>query len=136
MLLQLHTGRVQGYQDGQGPLIYLVSTVEAVAASGCGFVFSDGHGSAAFTSWFASLSDLDRLDWVAVYAKYWKDEIEDMDRQRKKQAEFLVHKSCPWDLIQEIAVQNPATKTRVEAILASAPVNMRRPVNVRPEWYY
>ncbi len=136
MLLQLHSGRVEGYKDGQEPLIYVVSTAEAVTASGRGFVFSDGHGSAAFTSWFSDLADMDRVDWTAAYARYWKDDIDDMDRQRKKQAEFLVHQMCHWDLIQEVAVLNQATRLRVETILAGFPSKLRRPVNVRPEWYY
>lgn len=43
MLFQLKTGWVEGYTDGQDPLIYLVSTAQAVRDSGRGFVFSDGH---------------------------------------------------------------------------------------------
>lgn len=50
MLLNLKTGRVQGYDEGQAPLIYLVTSVERVQESGCQFVFSDGHGLAAYTS--------------------------------------------------------------------------------------
>lgn len=52
MLLQLKTGQVAGYSQGQSPLIYLVSSVDAVQAAGCRFVFSDGHGIATFTHWF------------------------------------------------------------------------------------
>jgi len=100
MLLQLHTGRVTGYTERQDPLIYLVSTAQAVRSSGTGFVFSDGHGIARFTNWFDKLSDLDKVDWDAVYATIWKDTVDDMDRQRRKQAEFLVHQQCAWDLIQ------------------------------------
>lgn len=40
MLYQLHTGWVQGYDEGQQPLIYLVSSVQAIEQSGVGFVFS------------------------------------------------------------------------------------------------
>lgn len=50
MLFQLHTGWVEGYSEGQGPLIYLVSTVDAIAQAGLRFVFSDGHGIAASPS--------------------------------------------------------------------------------------
>ena len=39
-----------------------------------------------------------------VYQRYWKDNLDDMDRQRRKQAEFLVHRFCDWSLINEIAV--------------------------------
>jgi hypothetical protein len=59
-----------------------------------------------------------------------------MDRQRRKQAEFLVHRFCDWSLIEEIAVLNEAMKHRVEAVL-DAFTGHRRPVaNVRPQWYY
>ena len=77
-----------GYDEGQEPIIYLVSTAQRVVNSGAGFVFSDGHGIAAYTGWYDDLEDLDEVDWQIVYANYWKDTVEDMDRQRKKQAEI------------------------------------------------
>ena len=33
---------------------------------------------------------LDQVDWETVYQCYWRDEVGDMDRQRRKQAEFLM----------------------------------------------
>jgi len=135
MLLQLKTNRVLGYTEGQQPLIYLVSTAQSVAAK-CGFVFSNGHGIAAFTEWFDDLSRLDEVDWNMVYQRHWADNIQDMDRQRRKQAEFLVYRSCPWTLITEIGVVNREAKLRVEAILNGFDANMRRPVSVRSAWYY
>lgn len=136
MLYQLHTGWVEGYNEGQEPLIYLVSTAQAVAASGVDFVFSDGHGIAGFTKWFDNLDDLDELDWQAIYAAYWADDIEHMDRQRRKQAEFLVHRCCDWSLIQEIGVVNQTMRARVEEVMNRFPQELRRPVNVRIDWYY
>lgn len=136
MLLQLHTGRVQDYSEGQEPLIYLVSTAQEVHNSGTGFVFSDGHGIAAFTQWYDDLQHLDDVDWSMVYQKYWADNMNDMDRQRRKQAEFLVHQFCDWKLITEIAVINDRMKERVEDILQNFPASLRRPVQVRRGWYY
>ena len=136
MLLQLHTGQVPGYTEGQEPLVYLVSTAQAVQASGTSFVFSDGHGIARFTQWFDDLRDLNKVDWQAVHAFVWTDTLEHMDRQRRKQAEFLVYKVCGWALIQEIGVVNGRMKSKVEAILAGFGVALRRPVYVRREWYY
>lgn len=136
MLYQLHTGRVQGYAEGQAPLVYLVTTAQRVDASGTGFVFSDGHGIALFTSWFGDLRDLDKVDWDAVYVRMWRDTVDDMDRQRRKQAEFLVHRGCDWALIEEIGVVDSATKTRVEHVLSGFPAALHRPVHVHPEWYY
>jgi hypothetical protein len=134
MLFQLKTGRVAGYNEGQEPLVYLKSTVQAVARAGRRFVFSNGHGIAAFTDWFDDLERLDQVDWTMIYERYWRDNVNDMDRQRRKQAEFLVYESCPWPLIEKIGVLNTRMKTRVEEILnefGGSPV-----VNVRAGWYY
>jgi hypothetical protein len=136
MLYQLHTGWVPAYTDGQAPIVYLVSTAQAVAANGAAFVFSDGHGIAALTRWFDDLRQLDQVDWVAVYATIWRDTVDDMDRQRRKQAEFLVHRRCDWALIEEIGVLDRAVKARVEAILVGCDGSLHRPVRVHPDWYY
>ncbi len=136
MMLQLKTGRVEGYGEGQDPLVYLVSSAQAVDASGTGFVFSDGHGIAKYTSWFDDLKDLDKVDWDMVYQRYWADNINDMDRQRRKQAEFLVHRFCPWGLVSEIAVIDSLVKQQVEEVLNRFPQSLQRPVIVRRGWYY
>jgi len=136
MLYQLHTGWVDGYTEGQEPLIYLVSTAQTVRESGTKFVFSDGHGIAYFTAWYADLRDLDKVDWDTVYARYWKDDVDDMDRQRRKQAEFLVHRFCNWSLIDKVAVVNEQMKSKVENILVRFPREFHRTVQIRPEWYY
>ena len=134
MLLQLHTGQVEGYDDGQEPLIYAVSTVEKINEAGLDFVFSDGHGIAAFTQWYDDIDDLDKVDWDTAYARYWADTVDDMDRQRRKQAEFLVHRFCPWDVVNRIGVLHDAVKQRVERILDRKNVSM--PVEVCRQWYY
>lgn len=136
MLFQLKTGRVAGYNEGQGPLVYLRSTAQAVVEASCGFVFSNGHGIAAYTDWYDDLSRLNEVDWDMVYQRYWADDINDMDRQRRKQAEFLVHRFCPWGLIQEIVVLNSAARARVQALLNDSEPRVRTPVNVQAGWYY
>ncbi|MBN2290022.1 MAG: DUF4433 domain-containing protein [Candidatus Glassbacteria bacterium] len=136
MLFQLHTGRVEGYLEGQEPLIYLVSTAQAVQESGTGFVFSNGHGIVHYTDWFYNLNDLDKVDWETVYGKIWLNTVEDMDRQRRKQAEFMVYQFCDWSLIHRIAVINETVKSRVETILQGFPADLHKPVEIRREWYY
>ena len=135
MMLQLKTGRVEGYDRGQEPLIYLVSTVQRVRDAGIGFVFSDGHGIAAFTRWYDDLADLDKVDWGMVYQRYWADNIDDMDRQRRKQAEFLVHRFCDWGLIHEIGVINERMRKEVDGILNRFPERWHPPVRVQRQWY-
>ncbi|MFZ4778904.1 MAG: type II toxin-antitoxin system toxin DNA ADP-ribosyl transferase DarT [Terrimicrobiaceae bacterium] len=136
MLLQLKTGRVAGYNEGQEPLIYLKTTVQAVRQAGLGFVFSDGHGIAAFTDWFDDTARLNEVDWEMVYQRYWSDNVNDMDRQRRKQAEFLIGQACPWALIEEIGVLNTGMKARVETIQNEFDAGLHKVVNVRAGWYY
>lgn len=136
MLYQLKTGRVQGYSEGQEPIVYLVSTVERVAESGAEWVFSDGHGLARFTKWYDDLNMLGEVDWDMVKARQWADTAEDNDRQRRKQAEFLVHRFCDWNLIQDISVFSSGAEDRVLDILSGHPGHLRRPVKVRKDWYY
>lgn len=136
MMLQLKTGQVADYDEGQEPLIYLVSTGQRVEAAGVDFVFSDGHGLALFTDWFDDLKQLDAVDWNMVNQRYWSDNLSDMDRQRRKQAEFLIHGSCPWDLIDEIVVFDNAVAVRVQVIQGGFPNALRKPIRVERTWYY
>jgi hypothetical protein len=136
MMLKLKTGQVSGYDEGQEPLIYLASTAQAVDSASIEFVFSNGHGLAFFTDWFNDLDRLGEVDWNMVYERYWKDTIGDMDRQRRKQAEFLVHQSCPWHVIQEIVVINTGMQERVDNIQSRFALSLRKPVRVERNWYY
>ncbi len=136
MMFQLKTGRVEGYDEGQEPLIYLVSTAQTVERSGTNFVFSNGHGIAAYTDWYDDLSELDQVDWDMVYQRYWADNVDEMDRQRRKQAEFMIHEFCDWSLIESIAVVNTRMKTRVENIMNRFSADKRRDVRIKPDWYY
>jgi len=136
MMLNLKTGRVEGYNEGQEPLIYLISSCQAVAKGGGKFVFTDGHGIAAWTAYYDDLGHLDQVDWDMVYQRYWHDTDDDLDRQRRKQAEFLVHKSVPWSLVDSIAVIDKRMQGRVEAILAEFPEEKRRMVRIEQTWYY
>ena len=137
MMLQLKTGQVPGYSEGQEPLIYLISTAQQmIQEHGTPFVFSDGHGLASFTQWFDDLNDLEKVDWDMVYERYWADNLNDFDRQRRKQAEFLVYRFCDWSLIQKIAVIDTGMKCRVEGVLSGFPREMQRSVRVQRDWYY
>ncbi|MEQ1501350.1 MAG: DUF4433 domain-containing protein [Myxococcota bacterium] len=135
MLYKLKTGQVAGYDEGQEPLVTLVAAAEDVAAA-VPFVFYDGHALAAFSTSYADLARLPDLDWAAIDAKMWRDTPEDNDRQRRKQAEFLVHRELSWALIRGLAVCNDTAKTRVEALLSGYDPTLHRRVAVWPDLYY
>jgi hypothetical protein len=125
---------VEGFTGGQGSIVYLVSTAQAVRASGLGFVFSDGHGIMAFTEFYGDLAHLDQVDWPLMRSIYWADINDDLDRKRRRQAEFLVHKRFPVELIQSIGVIDPIKKQEAETLLAEFGFTM--PVAIQRGWYY
>ena len=136
MLLQLKTGQVEGYHEGQDPLIYLCSTAQAVQNADLDYVFSDGHGIASYTTYFDDLQQLSAVDWSVVYERYWKDTDDDGDKQRRKQAEFLVYNFFPWTLIDKIAVIDEVTQEQVLNILAAFKNIYCPPVVIERGWYY
>lgn len=79
---------------------------------------------------------LDEVDWEMVKQRYWADTLEDDDRQRRKQAEFLVYQHLDWSLIKGIAVINDTVKQQVEAVLAAYPHHHQPSVKTLPSWYY
>lgn len=136
MLFQLKTGRVAGYTEGQDPLVYLVSTAQRVEEAGYKLVFSDGHAIAALTQIFDSFEKLTEVCWDTVSLRYWNDTPDEPDRQRRKQAEFLVGQECGWEVIDEVVVISDIIKKQVEAVFESFDIGLRRPVRVRRDWYY
>ncbi len=135
MLFRLKTGWVTGYDEGQEPLVYLVATAQAVAQTGRPFVFTDGHGLANFTRWFDELSRLAEVDWGMVGARYWRDTPADNDRQRRKQAEFLVKDYLEWGCGRN-RVMNAKIRNQVQAILQQFPHRQQPVVQIRRGWYY
>jgi ssDNA thymidine ADP-ribosyltransferase, DarT len=64
MLYVIARGRVPEYQDGQSPLVYLVTDIETIVRMRLPNVFSDGNCASAFTEYFDSLDRLDMVDWL------------------------------------------------------------------------
>jgi hypothetical protein len=136
MLLNLKTGRVADYNEGQSPLVYLVSTVERIEQAEIPFVYSDGHGLASFTNWYSERADFNKVDWDLVGARYWSDRPEDNDRQRRKQAEFLAWREVPFHLIRGIGVFDQAAQAQVENLLTVQRCENPPQGAVKRDWYY
>ncbi|MBC8064916.1 MAG: DUF4433 domain-containing protein [Chlorobia bacterium] len=118
----------------QDQIIHLRIDVERVVAAGLPFAFSDGHGIMAVSKFYDCLDDLGNIDWETVDSRYWHDTIEQPDRKRRKQAEFLIYKRLPLEYIQEIGTRTARIASDVQFALANE--RIQTPVRHRPEWYY
>jgi len=135
MLYAINTGCVEGLPQGsQSSIIYLVSSVETVAGSDKQWCFTDGHAVEAMSSFYNSASDLTEVDWDVINSWSWKERLDDMDRKRRKQAEFLVHNFFEWDLFLNIGVFSREMKSNVEQLVSG---QVHTPlVSVESNWYY
>ncbi|WP_441001472.1 type II toxin-antitoxin system toxin DNA ADP-ribosyl transferase DarT [Fodinibius sp. SL11] len=134
MLYEIKNGYNNVTKRNQEDIIYLVTTVEEIEDNGCGYVFFDGHAYHSFSCCFEDLSNLDSVDWDIVYSKYWSDREDDLDRKRRKQAEFLVHESLSWDAVEGIIVYNDNAKQRVEQLLQARSITCA--IKIKRNYYY
>jgi len=136
MLFLLHKGNHVDlkYQGGQRPIVHLQADLHRVVAwaesEGRRWAFSNGNAGTRYTQFFNDLQQLDSLDWNAIAATNWKDLIV----RERKQAEFLVEGSFPWELIERIGVMD---KKMAESVANGLSEAAHRPeVVVVGSWYY
>ena len=120
------------YHGGQEPIVHLEAdlhqTVAWARANGHRWVFTTSNAGSVYFEDFADLNHLARVDWDAVRANYW------LEVKEAKQAEFLVERDLPLDLISHIGVCSSAIRDQVlNAIEASS---HRPSVRVERSWYY
>ncbi len=134
MLYVINSGRVEGYDGGQQPVIHLRTSAESVAEAEVDWVFTEGHAEMAFTDFYNDLEDLDKIDWPVMRSRYWFDTDEHPDRKRKRQAEFLVHQFFPWELVEYIGVYGKGIEEQVQRLLAKS--KHAPQIGVERGWYY
>jgi len=136
MLYTIERRNTPGYQEGQGRVVHLVSSVETVqnAQPPLRWLFTDGHADMEYSDFFSSTVDLNKVDWPLMPARFWNDTAADGDRKRRRQAEFLVHEFFPWTLVESIGVISAAVAQEAHTLLVGA---AHRPeLRVESGWYY
>jgi hypothetical protein len=120
------------YNGGQESVVHLVSSVVTITQQKSDYFFTDRHADLEYAEQFEDLMSLpSKVNLSIMQKKHWAS---CQDTKERRQAEFLVHNSCPWSVIEEIGVHNPDMASRVMAILQEV---LHQPqVKVRRSWYY
>lgn len=135
MLYTINKGNVAAYQDGQGPLVYLVTDVCRLQQAGCRFVFTDRNACYKTAAYSEDPADLGKLvDWTLMEGMMWQNTDADPDRMERRMAEFLVHRSVPFSAVMEVGVRSDAMASKVAQALGA--LGDPPPAIVRPSWYY
>jgi hypothetical protein len=135
MLFVLHKGNHPDlrYRGGQRPILHLEADLRAVVEWADSvprrWAFSDGNAGARYTPFYDDIDQLDVLDWKAINENNWQDPIV----KERKQAEFLVEESFPWELVERIGVIDDETAEQVANAIRNAD---HRPQIVVQDWYY
>lgn len=114
-------------------IVYCVSSVQKIIDLQLDFVFTDGHAVDGFSSQYtvADIQNIDAiLDKNAINAKYWKDE-NDLDKKRRKEAEFLVLGDISLHAILGYITYNENAKNKIINFGADA-----TNVLIKPEIYF
>ena len=120
------------YRDGQEPIVHLVADMHETQnwAEGnhlrCAFTTS--NAGAYYFNDYTSVSDLDKINWSAVFAENWQGMQED------KQAEFLIEQKFPWQLVEKIGVYSELQYSKAAQILKSA--DYQPVLKIERNWYY
>ncbi len=134
MLYVIHKGNNPDlpYSGGQRPIIHLEADLRETVAwadrNGRRWAFTLSNAGSKYFEDRCDLEQLDEIDWKAVRAEDWRDCKED------KQAEFLIEKSFPWELVRRVGVCSRRVYTQA---FGAANADAHRPrVDIVPEWYY
>lgn len=134
MLYAIHGGFVDGYDEGQEPILHLVTKVSMILEEELSFAFTDRHAVLTYASFFEDVKDLDKVDHNLMQEKYWHDTDEYPQRKERRQAEFLIRDFMPFNVIGAIGVMNENVEQQV--LEALKPLDEAPPVIVRQKWYY
>lgn len=96
-------------------IVYCVTSVQKIIDLNLDFVFTDGHAVATYSKQYSKddIQDIDTIiDKDAIKAKYWKDD-NDLDKKRRKEAEFLVLGDINTNAILGYLVYNEYAKTKL-----------------------
>jgi len=136
MLFVIHCGNHPElqYRGGQEQIVHLEADLQAVLAwvrkSGRRWAFSLSNAGARYATFRKSVALFKEIDWEAVVATDFRSTAV----KEGKQAEFLVHESFPWAMVERIGVKSARIKVQAEAAIGRA--GQRPPVEIREDWYF
>lgn len=115
MLYNIKTGWGVPKQK-QEDIVYLVCQLNELATADFQWCFTNGNAANEITRFYNNVEKLNKIDWQSINSTDFSDNNSDgdLDRKRKKQAEFLVKDHVPAQLIKYLIVYNKTAKARVD----------------------
>lgn len=115
--------------------ILVIRCLITTLATSWQFFFTYGQANDAFSNHFKNTAHLNNLDWSNIQASNFSKSDGDFDRQRRYQAEFLVHHHIPISMIESFNVYNQKAATFVQTELSKAGITTM-PVRIQTAYYF
>lgn len=128
-------GAVSDRSPGQAGIVYLVTSIDRVRNLP-GVVLPSKHPERRpqFTTDLTLFDDASFIDWDVMFDPDFRPREDDTDRKDRRQAEVLVHREVPLDLILGLAA-----RTEDELVTARGACGRAVPrwhFKVRADWYF
>lgn len=136
MLFNIKTGYRGIVRRPQEDIIFICCTIGRVIELCQEWCFTDGHAKNRLTEFYNDLNHLHTLDWDTIHNQWWHASEDDMDRPRKKQAEFLVKEKVPVGCINSIIVHNQQRKENIEELIQRKRLQISVIVDESHKLYY
>jgi len=122
------------YRGGQELIVHLETdlhtTIRWAETHKTLWAFSLSNAGAHYTEFRSRTNELHQLDWPAIAASDFRT----AEVKEHKQAEFLLYKQFPFDLVDRIGVQSNTVQAKATAAVAGA--HHRPAIEVRRDWYF
>ena len=126
------------YRDGQNPIVHLEAdlrqTVDWAEKHNKRWAFTLSNAASRDFEDRCDLAQLDEIKWNAIQNDHWGFPNVDPSVQRDKQAEFLIERKFPWELVSRIGVHSRQVYQQVTTAQQNA---IHKPVvEIKGDWYY
>lgn len=114
-------------------IVYCVTTVQEIIEQNLDFVFTDGHAVNGLSKQYFR-NDIQNMDTIldidSINAINWIDK-NDLDKKRRKEAEFLVLGDISRIALKSFIVYNQSAKTKLITIGIDA-----TKIDIKPNFYF
>ena len=115
-------------------IVVLAASLRRLATAGVDFVFTDRHALLATAMFLTSLDELLLVDWEGLRNRDFKSDVADPDKTERYQAEALVHRYLPVNLLDVIVCHGSQQKVLVDGWATNAGATVR--VTANRELYF
>jgi len=122
----------------QENIVYMVCKLSELATDGFQWCFTDGNAANEITRFYTKLENLNEIDWRSIKSTDFSDYNSDgdLDRKRKKQAEFLVKDHVASSFIKALIVFNKSAKEQVDKLCKKITFVTKVVVDAKNDFYF